>query len=238
MKTSAIVRRPKETPCPSCTCTCATQPAPVQPVEYPTNEELEELWYGSHLGHPADFAADVLERWGGAPPGLLGYRSPRKGIRMTTPWAHLPNAKHIDWVLDSVRTSPNTWGAAWDADWDATCGRDAARGAARDAARGAAWDAARGAAWDAAYAAWDAARRADWDATCGRGAALDIARGAGWAAAWDACMSLVAWDDSSDVLIMPVDAVRMLASCGDHRAILLMPACLAREGLLNLKEST
>jgi hypothetical protein len=50
------------------------QPAPVQdPAEHPTNEELEDLWHGSHFGHPADFAADVLERWGGAPSGLMGH---------------------------------------------------------------------------------------------------------------------------------------------------------------------
>lgn len=37
----------------------------------PTNEELRELW-NKHGGHPEDFAADVLERWGGWPPGVLG----------------------------------------------------------------------------------------------------------------------------------------------------------------------
>jgi|GEM_PF-4256310 len=42
------------------------------PVELPSNEELESVWE-NHVGHPADFAADVLQRWGGWPPGLLGY---------------------------------------------------------------------------------------------------------------------------------------------------------------------
>ena len=37
----------------------------------PTNEELDEL-YQRHFGHPADFGADVLSRWGGWQPGLLG----------------------------------------------------------------------------------------------------------------------------------------------------------------------
>ena len=41
-------------------------------VELPSNEELESVWE-NHVGHPADFAADVLQRWGGWQPGLLGY---------------------------------------------------------------------------------------------------------------------------------------------------------------------
>jgi len=66
-------------------------------------------------------------------------------------WSHLPNAAHIDWVLQSVKADPGKWAAARDA------ARDAAQGAAWDAARDAAWDAARGAAWGAAR---DAARDA------------------------------------------------------------------------------
>jgi hypothetical protein len=40
-------------------------------IEIPSNEEFDKL-YESHVGHPADFAADVLERWGGWPMGILG----------------------------------------------------------------------------------------------------------------------------------------------------------------------
>lgn len=40
--------------------------------EWPTNDELVDIWNEQHHGHPADFAADVLERWGGCPAGLLG----------------------------------------------------------------------------------------------------------------------------------------------------------------------
>ena len=65
---------------------------------------------------------------------------------ITTPWAHLPNAKHIDAVLADVKARPEVW--------------DAARAAVRDAARDAAWDAARDAARDAA---WAAVRQAVWD---------------------------------------------------------------------------
>ncbi len=146
----------------------------------------------------------------------------------TTAWAHLPNAKHIDWVLASAQHNPQAWDAAWDAAldaaWDAAL--DAARGAALDAAR----DAARDAAWDAALdAGWAAARAAAWSA--------------GWAAAraaaWSACGALIAWDDSADMLDMPVDAVRLLKGVGNHAAVLLLPACIVRhQELLTLKEST
>jgi len=123
-------------------------------------------------------------------------------------WDNLPNAKHIDAVLAHVKQHPDKWRTARDAARDAA--RGAALDAARDAARGAALDAARGAALDAA-----------------RGAALDAARGAAWDAAWDACVALIAWDDAGDLLAMPVDAVRLLAACGHHPAVLLLPAVIA-----------
>ena len=74
---------------------------------------------------------------------------------MTTAWAHLPNAAHIDRVLASPREFPEVWTAARDAAWTAArdAARDAAWGAARDAARGAAWTAAREALL--ALIAWD-----------------------------------------------------------------------------------
>ena len=133
-----------------------------------------------------------------------------------TAWAHLPNARHIDWVLASLKSDPQKWHAARDAARDAT--RTAARTAARDAAWDVAWGATRGAAWDAA---WDAARDAAWDAR----AAL-IA----WDAAWDACAALIAWDDCANLLDMPTDAVRLLAGAGHHPAVLLLPAVIVRNG--------
>ena len=123
---------------------------------------------------------------------------------MTTAWAHLPNARHIDAVLAHAKQHPDKWAAAYDSTWPA------ARGAARGAAWGAAQDAARDAAWDAA---WDAARDA----------ALHAAR----VTARDACRALIAWDDAGDLLAMPVDAVRLLAECGHHPAVLLLSAVIA-----------
>ena len=66
-------------------------------------------------------------------------------------WSHLPNAAHLDWMLQSVKQNPALWIAA----------RDAAGSAARDDAWDAAWSAARDDARDAAWVvmaaltAWD-----------------------------------------------------------------------------------
>ena len=147
---------------------------------------------------------------------------------MTTAWAYLPNAPHIDRVLADLSARAEVWAAAWDAArdaawddartaaWDTALddARSAAWYAARDAAGDAAWAAAGGAAWDAAWgAAWDAARDADWNA----------AR----YAARDAIGALIAWDDCSELLDLPPDAVRLLAASGHHPAVLLYPAVLA-----------
>ena len=74
-------------------------------------------------------------------------------------WSHLPNAKHIDRILDSINSNPAKWRAALEgargAALDAV--RDAARGAARDAVWITAWGTPRDAAVDAilALTAWD-----------------------------------------------------------------------------------
>ena len=122
---------------------------------------------------------------------------------MTTAWAHLPNATHIDRVLASLAATPKLWDAARGAAWRT------ARGTARGAALGAARGAARGAAWDPAL---DAAWRA--------------ARDAAWGAAWDAVAALIAWDDCGVFLDMPPDVVRLVAASGNHPAILLLPAAI------------
>jgi len=124
-----------------------------------------------------------------------------------TEWAHLPNAKHIDWVIASLKAHPQKWNAAryeaFDAAWYAgrTAAWDATRDAARDAARNAAWGAAWGAAWDAA---WDAAR----------------------GAAFDAIAALIAYDDCAYMIESEVGELKIIAKLGDPRAILLLPACI------------
>jgi hypothetical protein len=85
--------------------------------------------------------------------------------------------------------------------------------AARNAARNAAWNAARN-------AVWNATREVTWNAVWD--AAWDAARGA----AWDAITSLIAWDNSSELLDMPVDQVYTWAALGNPAAQLMYPAVL------------
>jgi hypothetical protein len=74
-------------------------------------------------------------------------------------WSHLPNAEHIDWVLETLEENLDVGDAAW--------------GAAREAAWKAMWDASRAAAWVAAMGGvWDASRVGAWDAAFGAIAAL------------------------------------------------------------------
>ena len=148
-----------------------------------------------------------------------------------TEWAYLPNAKHIDWVIASVKEHPEKWDAVWVAAYYAARGAtfDAARDAAFDAAGDAAWDAAYDAAWSAAYgaartAAWGAAWKAASDA------AYDVANEAAWLAVFyaarDAIAALIAWDDCAYMIESEVDEIKILAKLGDQKALLLLPACI------------
>jgi hypothetical protein len=127
-------------------------------------------------------------------------------------WSHLPNAYHIDRVLESVKSHPEIWDAAWDASL-------AAQGAAQGAARDAAWGAARG-------TAWNAARGATW------GAAWNAARGA----ARDAAAALIAYDDASEYLEMASDQLHVWAILSETpAAVLLLPAVIAFERIRELE---
>ena len=120
---------------------------------------------------------------------------------MTTAWAHLPNATHIDRVLAHLKQHPDRWEAA------------------RGAARGAAWGAARGAALDAA---WEATRGAALDAAWG--AALDAV----WGVARGAVVALIAWDDCAYLLDQTPELLQaQINLVGDRRAVLLLPAVVA-----------
>ena len=131
---------------------------------------------------------------------------------MSKAWSHLPNAHHIDWVLASLKETPELWGVTWSA--------------ARDAARAAAWDAA----WDAA---WSAARDAAWSAAWS--AARDAARTAASAAAGDAISALVSYDDCDQFLSMSYEQLKLWAVLSeDPRAVLLLPMVYVREKLANL----
>ena len=144
-----------------------------------------------------------------------------------TAWAHLPNAKHIDWVLASLKAHPEKWeaarnvarNAAGDASWYAawTAARNAARYVARTAALDASWTAARDAAWyEAKAAVWDAV----WDAAWG------AARNAAYEAAADAIIALIAYDDCGYMIESEVGELKIIAAFGNQPAILLLPACI------------
>jgi hypothetical protein len=132
-------------------------------------------------------------------------------------WSHLPNAHHIDRVLESLKSHPEIWGEAWVAFKDAT------RLAARDEARLAAFDATLG-------AARDVVRDAAFDATLGavRDAALYAAR--------SAIAALIAYDDGSKYLEMPSDHLRIWVILSeDPAAVLLLPAVIAFERINELE---
>ena len=128
-------------------------------------------------------------------------------------WSHLPNANHIDWVLVSLKETPELWNAA------RAAARAAALDAAVDAARSELWYAARFAAWDAAWnAAWDAAR--------------SEAKAAAFDAAFDVISALVAYDDCDQFLNMSYEKLKVWAVLSeDPRAILLLPMVYVREQL-------
>ena len=116
---------------------------------------------------------------------------------MNNTWNHLPNAKHIDRIMQSLKDDPAAWAAA--------------RDAMRDAVWDAAWDAALDALWDvAADAARDAANEA-----------------APMPASWAAFVALVAYDDCGYLLDQDPDHVKVLAGLSVESAVLLLPALIA-----------
>ena len=126
-------------------------------------------------------------------------------------WSHLPNAAHIDRVLESSKSHPEVWDAA------------------RTSARSGAWVRARSvSAYDAAYnAAYNAAAySAAWDAAC------DAARGA----ARIAILALIAYDDAAKYLDMSSDQLKVWAILSeDPAAVLLSPAVIAYEKIDELE---
>jgi hypothetical protein len=134
-------------------------------------------------------------------------------------WSNLPNAHHIDRVLESVKSHPEIWDAIWDEAWVADPSRVVAWNAIWLAAREAIWLAARDASYDAAH---DSARFA--------------ARDGAWVAARDAAIALIACDDASKYLDMPSDQLRIWAILSeDPAAVLLLPAVIAFERINELE---
>jgi len=133
------------------------------------------------------------------------------------PWAHLPNAKHIDWVINSsndhllnvkyvdwalasLNTYPKTFDVAY---WSS---RRSAYSAAKNLATDIIWKEERFGAWDAA---WNALIEVS---------AYDVVT--------DAILALFAWDDCAYMIESEVGELKIIAAFGDPRAILLLPVCI------------
>ena len=128
---------------------------------------------------------------------------------MTTAWAHLPNAAHIDAVLADVKVRPEVWIGAW--------------GIAKTPIRSQVINAALDRVIEAGrYDVWVAARRTASAAIWGQ--AKIPAR--------DALLALLAWDDSAALLDQPPEVLRAMADLADapvcHQAALLLPYAIVR----------
>jgi hypothetical protein len=140
---------------------------------------------------------------------------------VTKAWSHLPNAKHIDWVIKTVEEDAREWSAA---------------NAVVDAARVVAWEAA----WnfgscDERKTAGSAARSAVVGAVRRFLARFSWCEIDAKDAAFDAIDALVAWDSSGYLLDKSVKEVTKLAKAGNHAAVLLLPAVIVKNKLKGMK---
>jgi hypothetical protein len=134
---------------------------------------------------------------------------------MNKPWAHLPNAIYIDFVLESVKYNPDDWDLAWVAGWDPVMYQ------ARDRAWGLACNLV-------SCTVWDLARTAVRNAS--KGAAMD--------AAMEVILVLIAYDDCAYMLDMDYEELRTYAIISENpAAILLLPAVKALQ-LIKEKKNT
>ena len=134
-------------------------------------------------------------------------------------WSNLPNAKHIDWVLASLKSNIDIWNQA----------RDQARIQARKQARNQAWSQAND---QARYQAWYEARNQAYIQ------ANDQARYQAWNQALDQArnqisgvlLALIAYDDCDQYLSMTFDELKTWALVSEKpQAILLLPMKYVKE---------
>jgi hypothetical protein len=127
-----------------------------------------------------------------------------------TAWAHLPNAKHIDWVLASINKYPTWWchanttayhnmsdieNHAWCNAWHYINSLDDPE------KRQWAWESAKKIAY----------RCYIWGL---RNTAANV------------IMALIAYDDCGYMIESDIGELKLIAAFGDPRAILLLPACI------------
>ena len=130
---------------------------------------------------------------------------------MTTAWAHLPNAVHIDRVIASAKANPDHWSSTslemkrFNVAW----------GVVRDTAFDLAWDVARLAVWRDAHR-----NRAGTDEIDNKQQGV-----------WYSILGLIMYDDCAYMLDSEPDELAILAKLGDPKAALLLPACKAFHSL-------
>ena len=116
----------------------------------------------------------------------------------TTPWAHLPNAVHIDRVIASAKANPDHW--------------EEVRARVRNAS------------WVVVRKAVIAQRRVEvWIEA--RNAVRTEVQYITWVPVRDVLLALCAYDDCAYMLESDPGELAILAKFGDPRAVLLLPAC-------------
>ena len=114
-------------------------------------------------------------------------------------WSQLPNAHHIDWVIESVKNNPGVWAAA----------RSPARYAELHAAWTAAWTVDRHEFW-----------AADWKTVLD---AVDHSHPA-FDTTWSSIAALIAYDDCDQYLSMTYEELYVWSKISEStQAILLLP---------------
>ena len=146
---------------------------------------------------------------------------------MSNLWSHLPNATHIDRVLESIKAHPDIWCAAYDTVRIAITARGAAWSTAVMAGGRAGadtWREAYDVVHDVVYAvAWHVVRNMTKYMSL-----KDVSRGA--------ILALIMYDDSAKYLDMPSDQLKSWAILSeDPAAVLLLPAVIAYEKISELE---
>jgi hypothetical protein len=127
-----------------------------------------------------------------------------------TPWADFPNAKHINWVLASLKACPEKWDMAYDKTIPVNSrrrvnGRNLARQIVHNSSR-------------------------FTEVECASKAIMNISdaypKGMAWNAAWEPILALTAYDDCAYMIESAVGELRLIAAFGDTKAMLLLPACI------------
>ena len=130
-------------------------------------------------------------------------------------WSELPNAKHIDWVLNSLEFNPNIWIEARKQALDQTWSQ--ASDQAYDQVRDQVWKQARIQAWKQA---WKQAR----------GQAYEPARYEAYEQASGVLLALIAYDDCDQYLAMTFDELKTWTALTEKpQAILLLPMVYVKE---------